>query len=417
MLVTGTESAEANLSDNNTDMRDMTRKTYSLVIGATEMLRMKEKISDLYPGRDIVLTPCLTKLYLSRELKIFDFDGKSSPNWFYFATGIVAIIYDKSHEDLLITLFDCKEVRLLWCLKWADYIRLHVTTSQFHILNTKSDFSNHVGILYDNKDVADLILTTLNFLSTNFKDRKSTFPSEDIESVEKENCQATTTNKRKLFRSLSFHGRKSKVDIEVTRQALQKSSLRESSQKQRPSSLIQVKETEEGKGYDNDRDFGRIITNRKDEENPVMATPFARAACFKNAARSQKEQNSKRRTPKNTECESCDANTDVKILTKKHFLIRRVSRTRSLIHTKRGSQISQDELLTGDILVDPKQQQRKEKLVKPRPSTDTLLFHDKTMRSVIDTAHFARALRERKHFLKNLPNVTLETTDLCTTEL
>ena len=416
MVVTGTESAEANLSGSNTDMRDMTRKTYSLVIGANEMLRIKEKISDLYPGRDIVLTPCLTKLYLSRELKIFDFDGKSSPNWFYFATGIVAIIYDKSHDDLLLTLFDCTEVRLLWCLKWAEYIRLHVTTSQFHILNTKSDFSNHVGILYDNKDVADLILTTLNFLSTNFEDKKSTFASGDIESNEKENCQATT-NKRKLFRSLSFHGRKSKADIEVTRQALQRSSLRESPQKQRPSSLIQVKETEDNKGYDNDDDFGRITANRKDEENPVATTPFVRAAYFKNAARSKKEQNIKRRTSKNTECESCNGNTDVKTLTKKHFLIRRVSRTRSLIHAKRGSQISQDELLTRDILVDPKKQQKKEKLVKPRPSTDTLLFHDKTMRSVIDTAHVARAIRERKHFLKNLPSVTLETTDLCTTEL
>lgn len=416
MVVTGTESAEANLSDSNTDMRDMTRKTYSLVIDANEMLRIKEKINDLYPGRDIVLTPCLTKLYLSRELKIFDFDGKSSPNWFYFATGIVAIIYDKSHDDLLITLFDCTKVRLLWCLKWAEYIRLHVTTSQFHILNTKSDFSNHVGILYDNKDVADLILTTLNFLSTNFRDKQSTFPSEDIESIEKENCQ-TATNKRKLFRSLSFHGRKSKSDIEVTRKALQRSSLRESSRKQRPSSFIQVKETEEDKGYYIDENFGRIITNRKDEKNSVTATPFARAACFRNTGRSQKEQNSKGRTSKNTECESCDINTDVKTLAKKHFLIRRVSRTRSLIHTKKGYQISQDELLTRDILVDPKQQQRKEKLVKPRPSTDTLLFHDKTMRSVIDTAHVARSIRERKHFLKNLPNVTLETTDLCTTEL
>ena len=417
MVVTGTESAEANLSDSNTDMRDMTRKTYSLVIDANEMLRIKEKINDLYPGRDIVLTPCLTKLYLSRELKIFDFDGKSSPNWFYFATGIVAIIYDKSHDDLLITLFDCTKVRLLWCLKWAEYIRLHVTTSQFHILNTKSDFSNHVGILYDNKDVADLILTTLNFLSTNFRDKQSTFPSEDIESIEKENCQ-TATNKRKLFRSLSFHGRKSKSDIEVTRKALQRSSLRESSRKQRPSSFIQVKETEEDKGYYIDENFGGIITNRKDEKNSVTATtPFARAACFRNTGRSQKEQNSKGRTSKNTECESCDINTDVKTLTKKHFLIRRVSRTRSLIHTKKGYQISQDELLTRDILVDPKQQQRKGKLVKPRPSTDTLLFHDKTMRSVIDTAHVARSIRERKHFLKNLPNVTLETTDLCTTEL
>ena len=417
MVVTGTESAEANLSDCNTDMRDMIRKTYSLVIGANEMLRIKEKINDLYPGRDIVLTPCLTKLYLSRELKIFDFDGKSSPNWFYFATGIVAIIYDKSHDDLLITLFDCTKVRLLWCLKWAEYIRLHVTTSQFHILNTKSDFSNHVGILYDNKDVADLILTTLNFLSTNFRDKQSTFPSEDIESIEKENCQ-TATNKRKLFRSLSFHGRKSKSDIEVTRKALQRSSLRESFRKQRPSSFIQVKETEEDKGYYIDENFGGIITNRKDEKNSVTATtPFARAACFRNTGRSQKEQNSKGRTSKNTECESCDINTDVKTLTKKHFLIRRVSRTRSLIHTKKGYQISQDELLTRDILVDPKQQQRKGKLVKPRPSTDTLLFHDKTMRSVIDTAHVARSIRERKHFLKNLPNVTLETTDLCTTEL
>ena len=129
----------------------------NLVIDADDLLKIRKKVCDLYVDKKVIIAPCLSKLYISREQQVIDSDGKTSPDWFYFGTGVIAIIYDAKTEDLKIALFEETSIRLLWCMNWASYVTIHTQTSHFHILNTKSDYSQHVGFLYENKAVADLI--------------------------------------------------------------------------------------------------------------------------------------------------------------------------------------------------------------------------------------------------------------------
>lgn len=115
-------------------------------------------------NKRVFIAPSRCKLYISRSSEIIDFEGKTSPNWFLFATGLTTVVYDLASRELTLNLFDLKSVRLIWMLKLTDDSHMYAPNSNFHVINTKSDLSEHVGLLYDSKDVATIFLDRLSKL-------------------------------------------------------------------------------------------------------------------------------------------------------------------------------------------------------------------------------------------------------------
>ena len=178
------------LTLNSLEKTDMI-ETSNLVIEAKDLLKLRSKICGLYADKKVIVAPCSSKLYISRQQKTIDADGKTWPDWFYFGTGVISIIYDTKNRDITIALFEKHSLRLLWCLKWAEFITFEIPTSSFHIINTKEDFSQHVGILYENKNVADLMLNAFKLLSESTINECGVCPK--------------SSGKNRLMRSLSLH--------------------------------------------------------------------------------------------------------------------------------------------------------------------------------------------------------------------
>ena len=92
------------------------------------------------------------------------------PDWKHSGTGLVAIIYDTYQNDVKLAVFDKDTVRLLWCLKWTNFIKFQMSKSnsnKFYIIDTSEDYLEHVSLLYENKDaigsdkdLAKLIMTS-----------------------------------------------------------------------------------------------------------------------------------------------------------------------------------------------------------------------------------------------------------------
>jgi len=399
--------------------------SYHLVIGACEMQRIRNKICELYPDKNIMLAPCLSKLYISRELKMFDFDGKTSPNWFYFGTGIISVIYDSDEGDIMLALFNETDVRLLWCLKWADFIKFQTQTSNFHILNTKEDSSHHVGILYDNKDVADLIFNTVNMIFKNL----------NKVSEEKTDCECESekpTNKNKLFKSLSLR-RLKRGD------SFKKESSNEKSEPTIKRKISLRDSIRKKTGWRKGKQASIEEAEKLEDEKMNHLTSLRRTSSFRHALKndntteknnaSETETSSENNNNIESKCKRLsldgDDTNEKESIRRKIFKLRRISRTRSLIAPKRDSQVSEispDDVSAakeeeGKYFADKAKFLKPKRVVKQRSSTDTLILHDKTMRYVIDAAHVARYARERKYLLKNMNSVHLEGTDLCVTEL
>eukprot|EP00794_Sanderia_malayensis_P012940 gene12940-14270_t len=132
-----------------------------------ELQLVRDEIRKLYDmNKKVIVAPCRCKLYISRSTEIIDYEGKTSPNWFYFATGLTTIVYDPQTNDLMLTLFDATTVRLLWMLKMTATTHIYAPNSSFHVINTKADYSEHVGLLYDCKEIASLLLNTFSLLTS-----------------------------------------------------------------------------------------------------------------------------------------------------------------------------------------------------------------------------------------------------------
>lgn len=112
--------------------------------------------------KKVIVAPCRCKLYISRCSKVIDFEGKTSPDWVYFASGLTTLVYDSHSNDLMLTLFDFTDLRLLWMFKMSEMSHVYAPNSSFHVINTQADLSEHVGFLYENRDVAALLLNTLS---------------------------------------------------------------------------------------------------------------------------------------------------------------------------------------------------------------------------------------------------------------
>ena len=198
----------------------------NIVIEADDLLRIRAKINLMYADRKVIVAPCLCKLYMSRQSSIIDSDGKTSPDWFLFDSGVIALVYDVGYMDFTIALFDKVSVRLSWCLKWSPSLTLTKPNANFHVLNTKPDSSAHVGILYENKNVADLILNAMELLFKEMSKRSSVSPNviidcgcgskEDQEEDKSTPCRKNSKGRKKsILRSLSLKYRRSFKEREV----------------------------------------------------------------------------------------------------------------------------------------------------------------------------------------------------------
>ena len=196
-----------------------TNNKANMVIGAEDLVRIRHRISQLYVKQNVIVAPCLSKLYLShsgagnnnnnsttgknrRRNSVatptthtstavndnvnINNNGNASDDvdWFYFGTGLVAIIYDPEQNDLKLTMFERNGIRLVWSVKWTDNVR--VTRSgapNFHIVSSNScsdgkvvknnkqnvNDEQHVGILYENRDVAELVSQTVSLIYDRIK--------------------------------------------------------------------------------------------------------------------------------------------------------------------------------------------------------------------------------------------------------
>ena len=136
-----------------------------MVLEAADIYRLRTDICKLYQNKKVIVAPCRCKLYISRCALVIDNDGKISPDWFHFATGVTSLIYDAPLQSLMIALFDVTSGRMLWMLKVNSFTRVTAPNSSFHVLNTSDDCSEHVGLLYENREVATLLLKTFSLLA------------------------------------------------------------------------------------------------------------------------------------------------------------------------------------------------------------------------------------------------------------
>lgn len=433
-----------------------------LVIEADDLLKIRGKLSELYPNKKFIIAPCMTKLYISREQQVIDADGKTSPDWFYFDTGVLAIVYGASRKDLKITLFQKSSIRLLWYMIWADFVTVQPQTSNFHVLNTNPCFTEHVGFMIENKVVADLILNAINLLSENLtEDVEEILPPQNTELPE-----SKSNKKQSILRTLSLHGRKSKTSKSLDsntesedffakphkrRSSLRDSLLRKNAAKKAESPLVEKKIQRKGRSATviGSRDIDHLLPKQLPDpgyesspESPttrdcssVHTLRLSRADSFRHAVSTKSfessgnvnkdctENNNNNSQRKTLERKISKENPDVKErISRTIFRKRRISRSQSLkvISRKRDSQLSQSsqaEVTDGKQTTDSKQHQRAIKLVKPRSSTDSLLLRGETMKSVIETGHVARYARERKQWAKRLEVCSMPSTDLCVTEL
>jgi len=136
-----------------------------MLFETNELNQVYHKIKRQYDeNKKLIIAPCRCKLYVSRSSQVIDCEGKTSPNWFLFATGLTAVVYDSANSEMSLNLFDLSSARLTWMMRLTEDSHMYAPNSNFHVINTKSDCSEHVGLLYDDKDVAAMFSEKLSTL-------------------------------------------------------------------------------------------------------------------------------------------------------------------------------------------------------------------------------------------------------------
>ena len=183
-----------------------------MVIGPEDLVRIRQRIGQIYVKQNVIVAPCLSKLYLSHDESngsavkhlpacgdTNNKDDDSELDWFYFGMGLVAIIYDPEKNDVKMTMFERNDVRLVWSLKWTDIVRVAKPAPNFHILNSMTEngkSQQHVGILYENRDVAELVSQTITLIYDRIKISRQCDGNDSVDSG-----ATTTTIIEKEFKS------------------------------------------------------------------------------------------------------------------------------------------------------------------------------------------------------------------------
>ena len=438
------ENNNKDKKDENENIRKNQRKkircSKKMVIGPEDLVRIRHRINQIYVKQNVIVAPCLSKLYLSHDESDVGLTHlprhKDDLDWFYFGMGLVAIIYDPEKNDVKITMFERNDVRLVWSLKWTDIVQVVKPAPNFHILNSmENGKTQHVGILYENRDVAELVSQTITLIYDRIKISKkcskamvetsqgsdSTIMKPNIETLSSTTTATMTLQRKpkKFERSSTLKDalltRNKSIEVDM----LQRKNLR--------SATVHEFTTN---GHDTKNDFKReeliAAENRPRSEccEQTRLLKLSRADSFRKSrsrtfdVATPNNNNNKNKTRMSLqksfdEAASKGKDNLVKILFKK----RRISRTQSLqVEDRKNIKEHQQQEECSGTRDGSKQYERAVKLVKPRASTDTMLLCD-SMRSLFEAGISARNERERKSWMKTLRSKDAQSTDLCVTEL
>ena len=386
-------------------------RIHNMVIDADELLHVRNRINELYFNQKVIVAPCLSKLYLSRQPKVIDADGKTSPDWFYFGTGMTAIIYDTERNDVKMTLFDKNDIRLLWCLKWTEFVNFQMPTSNFHIINTEADDTHHVGILYENKDVAELIANTVTLIYDSIK--MSSLKSKDC--VSRSLRSSSLKSFSKTLEHDDLEKRTSLRDSLLARNRHNSDNAPPRNREMRSATVHEFSGMVARRAIEISTDSRRPKSDCPTDQSKLLK--LSRADSFRRMkSKSFDTPSEPTVTTKNARKLTTTENSSFReSIVRALFKKRRISRTQSLKVEDCGACVGGDD--TTHQHGDSKQYERSVKLVKPRASTDTMLLQGDAMRFVIEVGLSARTARERKHWAKNLSSEDMPSTDLCVTEL
>ncbi len=468
-------------------------KRAKMVSEEDELHIVRDEIRKLYDmNKKVIVAPCRCKLYISRSTEIIDFEGKTSPNWFYFASGLTTIVYDPQTNELMLTLFDVSSVRLLWMLKMTETTHIYAPNSCFHVINTTADYSEHVGLLYECKDVASLLLNTFSLLTAQHlrpkvkqADRNADarprveFTPKDIEKETNQEShdggksnRTTEKKRRNLLRSLTFHVRRNSRAGKNDSSTDDKTRPISTSNQNGTGELIS---TQKGAGANADllsssmnndlsvktKDQGKRRRRLSGRSKTVGPESIPAVSTFTNAnlVRNKSNKDNKRSSvpcfivgevedifPSREMIASVKSRSpreqDFKPLSKDISSFEKHSHASSdpsgSDHEKRGSifrrkgrKISRS--LSEKLPHRPQVTLRREKQGaknnddnangdakcegKPRASSDSLLLKGSAIDCMVETGHMAKYQRERKLWMTILENESVQTTDLCVTEL
>ena len=375
-----------------------TCRNTNLSLNDDEVLTMREKLCRLYADKKVIVAPSTSKLYFSNAHKHVDSFGKMAPEWIYYATGVIALIYDSC--ELQLALFEKSSIKLLWNLSWEPHIYFSSPTPNFHVINLDSNFTQHVGMLHENDAVADLIMTSFKIICTQMK--KSI--------VQQEPCRSI--NKNKSSSPLILHFLKSKQSG-LTENCQQKTLIKQEISASEQCSVLKIKSDD----LYSDKQPLEVKKHYQDSEvteTNNLPSKFTRADSFRNASQlCMKAENASI---------SCEEKKKLKnplerenSLIKKLFKKKIISRSQSL-QNKRCSQITpvfqESEKAKKDN--DANEYQRSNRLIKSRASTDSSLVCGNPVKCVLETGQMAKKTRENKHWVRDK---SLLSTDLCVTEL
>lgn len=412
-------------------------KGNNLVIAAHELLQFREKICKLYFKQKVIVAPCLSKLFFYCEKETSDrHELKSTSNWMYSATGLIAVIYDEELNDVKLTLFDRHSAHLHWCLKWADFINCQMPSPNFQIINTEADSHQHVGILYENKDVAELIARTVSLFYASIKlsvckdyKNEKTFPLNT-----KTKLRATQSDALlKMSKHSSFD---EKYKPKEKKHEIRRSSLRGSLPRKWGQKVADEfrRKDRSASLFGNANDFAGLIAhraiNKGVSERPVSnctdeatrISLFSRADTFRrNRSQSMDATPNKEidtefhsGNGKEKRQKSIGDTTHKESMIKLLFKKRRISRSQSLKNEDESS--SSRTTKEGDRRKPASDYERPVRLTKPRSLTEPIILKDDN-KILIESALAARQERERKRYVKNLTKAEMPTTNLCDTDL
>ncbi|XP_066913675.1 uncharacterized protein [Clytia hemisphaerica] len=407
-------------SATSTSSDDCNCKTVNkMVIGANDLLRIRDRISELYFKQNVIVAPCLSKLYMARDGCDTTVDNQTTdnPDWVYFGMGIVALIYDHEQNDVKMTLFDRNEVRLMWCLKWTTKVATQMTMSNFYTITNNIE-DQHIGILFENKDVAELIAQTISLIFESIKEARR-YSGVDL----------IDTTKALLKPTFSLPLKRSLHKNEDRRGSLKDTLLRKVSRinsptkEQLPQTKLRSATVHQFSGHMARRaiEISTDCRPKSDCTDQTRLLKLSRADSFRKMRSTSFDCESIAETPITTITKpkksfSDESNKFKENLTKILFKKRRISRTQSLqVEDRKNSKVLENQS-SGESNEDSKQYERSVKLIKPRAFTDTMLLCD-SMKFVIEAGLTARNQRERKHWVKTLRTEDTPSTDLCVTEL
>ena len=448
-----------------------------MLFETSEISQAYQKIQKQFDERKkIIFAPCRCKLYVSHSSEVIDCEGKTSPNWFLFGTGLTAVVYDSANLDASLNLFDMTSTRLTWMMRLTDDSHTYAPNSNFHVINTKSDCSQHVGLLYDSKDVAAVFFDKISKLLATRADRTNELyegqhdirgtPERLSDKVKDENVNPTDTQttdekrpvhhkkkQSKIIRSISMYFKRSSKNC--TKTDNEKVVFNVSQTEKSTACEINSPKGETGQQQvANDPSLksasGRSRYREKRRMRFSSRSKTLGAESFPNWPELKKTLNPEEKCRRNSYPDFIvDKVEDIfpsreQISTQNEGPGMRLKGAGSTSgptkNTSDGGTSSFNAIKRSNKKLNRSLSERRPNVgtmggpscirhegvvrlregaraERPRATSDTLLLKGSTIPCLVETGHMAKYQRERKHWMAILEKGNVQTTDLCVTEL